>query len=42
MVAEAGLDRGNAEAMLNSDEGLDAIKEVGETIETKGKIAAKP
>jgi predicted DsbA family dithiol-disulfide isomerase len=27
VVAEAGLDRGKAEAMLNSDDGLEAIKE---------------
>lgn len=30
VVAEAGLDRQRAEAMLNSDEGMDAIKEAGE------------
>ena len=30
VVAEAGLDRGNAEAVLNSDDGTDAIKEAGE------------
>lgn len=30
VVAEAGLDRKRAEATLNSDEGLDAIKEAGE------------
>ena len=30
VVADAGLDRQRAEAMLNSDEGMDAIKEAGE------------
>jgi predicted DsbA family dithiol-disulfide isomerase len=30
VVADAGLDLGNAEATLNSDEGMDAIKEAGE------------
>lgn len=30
VVAEAGLDRQRAEAVLNSDEGMDAIKEAGE------------
>ncbi|GDY10988.1 DSBA oxidoreductase [Planctomycetia bacterium] len=30
VVVEAGLDRQRAEAMLNSDEGMDAIKEAGE------------
>ena len=30
VVAEAGLDRRLAEAMLNSEEGLDTIKEAGE------------
>ena len=30
VVAEAGLDRGNAEAVLNSNKGLDAINEAGE------------
>ena len=30
VVAEAGLDRKRAEATLNSDQGLDAIKEAGE------------
>ena len=30
VVAEAGLERGKAEALLNSDEGLTAIKEAGE------------
>jgi predicted DsbA family dithiol-disulfide isomerase len=30
VVAEAGLDRQRAEAMLNSNDGLDAIKEAGE------------
>ena len=30
MVAGAGLDRGKAEAVLNSDDGLEAIKEAGE------------
>ncbi len=30
VVSEAGLDRQRAEAVLNSDEGMDAIKEVGE------------
>jgi predicted DsbA family dithiol-disulfide isomerase len=30
VVAEAGLERGNAEAMLNSDEGFDSIKEAEE------------
>ena len=29
VVAEAGLDRGKAERMLNSDDGLEAIKEAG-------------
>jgi predicted DsbA family dithiol-disulfide isomerase len=30
VVAEAGLERHRAEAVLNSDEGMDAIKEAGE------------
>ena len=30
VVAEAGLERQRAEAMLNSDEGMDAIKEAEE------------
>jgi len=30
VVAEAGMDRAGAEATLNSDEGMDAIKEAGE------------
>lgn len=30
VVAEAGLDRHRADAMLNSEEGIDAIKEAGE------------
>jgi predicted DsbA family dithiol-disulfide isomerase len=30
VVAEAGLDRQRAEAVLNSEEGMDAIKEAGE------------
>ena len=30
VVSDAGLDRQRAEAMLNSDEGMDAIKEAGE------------
>ena len=30
VVAEAGLDRGRAEVMLNSDAGMDAIKDAGE------------
>ena len=30
LVAEAGLDRGKAEAVLESDEGMEAIKEAGE------------
>ena len=30
VVAKAGLDGGKAEAMLNSEEGMDAIKEAGE------------
>jgi predicted DsbA family dithiol-disulfide isomerase len=30
LVAEAGLDRHQAEAVLNSDDGLEAIKEAGE------------
>ena len=30
VVAEAGLDRDNAEAVLGSDEGMEAIKEAGE------------
>jgi predicted DsbA family dithiol-disulfide isomerase len=30
VVAEAGLDRGNAEAVLNRDDGLEAIKEAEE------------
>ena len=30
VVAEAGLDRGNAEAVLNGEEGMNAIKEAGE------------
>jgi predicted DsbA family dithiol-disulfide isomerase len=29
VVAEAGLDRGKAEAMLNSDDGLEAIQDAG-------------
>jgi len=30
VVAEAGLDRKRAEAVLNSEEGMDAIKDAGE------------
>jgi predicted DsbA family dithiol-disulfide isomerase len=30
VVAEAGLDRSKAEAVLNNDDGLEAIKESGE------------
>jgi len=36
VVAEAGMDRIRAEATLNNDEGMDAIKEAGDHAERKG------
>ena len=41
MVAEAGLDRHRAEAVLNSDEGLEAIKE-GEELSRRLRVDGVP
>ena len=41
MVAEAGLDRQHAEGVLNSDEGMDAIKE-GEELSRRHRVGGVP